>query len=376
MPPRSQSQLSSAPRADVSRVEALKDELLYAWDRSDRMLLKSWATSTAGTFGSVLARRISRLAKLAEKIAIEGVASLLAAWQAYGHNELLDYVKERAKAASTSGVLFLGRARDNVSQVAGLLRSNPRDAVPHLLTVVTASLLVSGGPDGDGGAPDLDLMFGIDAHRSIFSHSIIMGSALETAFLSLVELVHLVHDKLPEIHDPFWDVLENEARTLAHGASVGASLGMAYHLAVDGLVQPAAYHDLPVPLPIEAHQSIIVVNGAAEALDAGDKPRRQPVASLSEASPDEQASHRRYLREHFELDAEVSGLLSPSEIGIVEKHGRWMQALADGRIAPLNDAHRQFVDVAAGRTPAVTAHERAWRMYSELVRLGRERSKN
>ena len=47
-----------------------------------------------------------------------------------------------------------------------------------------------------GGAPDLDLVFGIGAHRSIFSHSILMGSALETAFLSLLRLVRLTHKNL------------------------------------------------------------------------------------------------------------------------------------------------------------------------------------
>ena len=59
-------------------------------------------------------------------------------------------------------------------------------------------LVVSGGPDGDGGAPDLDLMFGIGAHRSVFSHSILMGASLETGLLALLRLTQLVHAKLPE----------------------------------------------------------------------------------------------------------------------------------------------------------------------------------
>lgn len=37
----------------------------------------------------------------------------------------------------------------------------------------------SGGVDGDGGIPDLDLLAGIDAHRSILTHSILAGVVAE-----------------------------------------------------------------------------------------------------------------------------------------------------------------------------------------------------
>lgn len=47
---------------------------------------------------------------------------------------------------------------------------------------------------------------------------------------------------------------------------------MAYHLFVDGLLQPAAYHGLFVSMPMAAHQTIFEVNAAAEALDVGNKP--------------------------------------------------------------------------------------------------------
>ena len=93
-------------------------------------------------------------------------------------------------------------------QAARLVQSQPREAVPQLLVLVATSIVVSGGPDGDGGAPDLDLMFGIDAHRSILSHSILMGAALETGFLSLVHLVRLLHTKLPADHDPLSEAVK------------------------------------------------------------------------------------------------------------------------------------------------------------------------
>jgi hypothetical protein len=77
---------------------------------------------------------------------------------------------------------------------------------------------------------------------------------------------------LPELHDPLWDSIDSQAANITLAASRGASIGMAYHLLVDGLVQPAPYHDMPVSLPIEAHQTVFVVNAAGEAADVLHKP--------------------------------------------------------------------------------------------------------
>ena len=72
-----------------------------------------------------------------------------------------------------------------------------------------------------------------------------------------------------------WDALHAHAERIALSANRGASIGMAYHLLVDGLVQPAAYHDLPVSMPIEAHQTLISANAAAEAIDVAKKPQQR-----------------------------------------------------------------------------------------------------
>ena len=115
--------------------------------------------------------------------------------------------------------------------------------------------------------------------RSVMDVEMLMGAALETGFLSLVQLVRLLHAKLPAGHDPLWDELVKHADSIAHTASTGVSIGMSYHLLVDGLVQPAAYHGLPVSMPIEAHQTMLVANAAAEAVDVKFKPVPARVTS-------------------------------------------------------------------------------------------------
>jgi hypothetical protein len=80
-------------------------------------------------------------------------------------------------------------------------------------------------------------------------------------------LVQLTHSKLPEKHDPIWDILHVHSRDIAKAAAQGISVGIAYHLLIDGLAQPAPYHDFPISMPIEAHQGVFVVNSTGEAMD-------------------------------------------------------------------------------------------------------------
>ena len=46
---------------------------------------------------------------------------------------------------------------------------------------------------------------GIGTHRSPLTHSILIGSLLETALLLLTRLVLCTHKNLPPNHDPLWE---------------------------------------------------------------------------------------------------------------------------------------------------------------------------
>jgi hypothetical protein len=180
--------------------------------------------------------------------------------------------------------------------------------------------VVSGGPDADGGAPDRNLVLGIGTQRSIFTHSIVMGSALETAFLSLADLVRLIDGNLPPEHDLLRDHLANQAGTLTRSASVGARLGMAYRLAVDGTA--GTYHGLPVDdLAEVVHRAIAVANGSAEAIDAGGKPKAKPATTLVEATEEERKTHRLYLRKQFAPRSAAIEMRDADERLINEKYG-------------------------------------------------------
>jgi hypothetical protein len=228
----------------------------------------------------------NRLARSGSTIAggVEAAVQLARdGYGAWGENRSMAFVSERITAAYTTGYSAYATTRQSIEGLGRQLGDNPAEVAPRMLTTVLVSVAVSGGPDANGGAPDLDLMFGIGAHRSIFSHSIIMGAVLEAGIFSLIRLIQIIHAKLPQQHDPFWDQALAQAEAILDAARTGVSLGMAYHLLGDGLFQPAPYKDLPFPMPMEGHQALFTANGVAELANAAS-----PVPS---ARPSTTATH-------------------------------------------------------------------------------------
>ena len=106
---------------------------------------------------------------------------------------------------------------------------------------------------------------GIGAHRSIITHSILVGIIAEALLLSTLELALIVHEKLPEDHDPWWDELKENTSNITNDFVVGLSFGIATHLTIDATIDGGGtYKDLPVPLPMIGHQTIMGINAITE----------------------------------------------------------------------------------------------------------------
>ncbi len=161
-----------------------------------------------------------------------------------------------------------------MARIARALRNEPGKAAPAMLGALLGFGAASGGLDGNGGIPDLDLLLGIEAHRSLLTHSILAGIVVEGLILALADLAAEVHDKLPHERDALWDELARIGAPLAHHLAIGASAGLAYHLLVDAFIQPGAYHGLPFSMPMEGHQTILAANGLAEGAGASTRAQR------------------------------------------------------------------------------------------------------
>jgi hypothetical protein len=255
-------------RLSGSRLSRFYSELGFALSRLDRDELKGWSTRSAKRLLMLAGRRIGGLAKLATVLGRAGYSELTGVFSASRQSRLSTHIGDRA-AAAIDGTISLGR--DGARLIAGVARTlirDPKGSAPAVLGGLLGFSAGSGGLDGNGGIPDLDLLAGIGAHRSPLTHTIVAGVVAEGLLLALADLAAEVHGKFPHDHDPLWDQLTKIGRPLMESLAVGTSAGLAYHLLVDALIQPAALHGLPVHMPMEGHQTVMAASGLAEGANA------------------------------------------------------------------------------------------------------------
>jgi hypothetical protein len=254
-----------------ARAARLYSELNFSLSRIEKSCIRQWGTRSASRLVFLAGRRVGGLTKLLSVLARTGSVEVLGLISAIQRRDLSQHLTERA-AATIDGGISLGR--DGAKMLAGLAKAMIHDP-KRTATLILGGLLGfeagSGGLDGNGGIPDLDLLAGIQTHRSPLTHSIVAGIVVEGLLLAIADLAAEVHGKLPIEHDPLWDGLAKIGRPLTQSLALGTSAGLAYHLFIDAFVQPGAYHDLPVSMSIVAHEAIQAVNGVAEGADAAKR---------------------------------------------------------------------------------------------------------
>jgi hypothetical protein len=273
-------------RIYASRTALLYSELGFALSRLERDALKGWGVRSASRLLLLAGRRVGGLAKLATVLGRAGFGELVSALSASRQRRLSAHVGDRT-AATIDGTISLGR--DGKRLIAGVARAlvrDPKATAPAVLGGLLGFSAGSGGLDGNGGIPDLDLLAGIGAHRSPLTHTIVAGIIAEGLLLALADLAAEIHGKLPHEHDPMWDGLARIGRPMTESLAIGTSAGLAYHLLVDALIQPAALHGLPVEIPLEGHQTIMAASGLAEGANAaGHSAKRAPIDIVQGGPP-------------------------------------------------------------------------------------------
>lgn len=256
-----------AEKLTESRQQRLLRELRFALANAPEGTSKAWVGESGKILVAVFVRRGKNVMSLGKKIKRFATQEWEQGRKAVNKRGFAEHAGRRVGAGMRAVKELGGSLKAFGMGTAKNLVDNPKEKVPEAAVAMLAFVTGSGGLDGDGGAPDLDLMFGIDAHRSILSHSVLIAGTFEAALLSTALLVTTVHSYLPAQRDPIWDAIEHWTKRYAVIAGIGLSAGVAYHLAVDGVLQPAAYKDLPFSMPMEAHQAIFVANAAVETVD-------------------------------------------------------------------------------------------------------------
>lgn len=287
-----QAQLNQAQMSQA-RMKQLYDDLAFALERTQASTLRDWGLRSAGRLVKLTGQRVSALAGLATRIGRAGAAEFSGLLHAWWADRLGEQVGDRTAAGIDGSIALVRGARDLVTGVGGGLVDNPRENAPKMMAAFLGFYAGAGGVDGDGGIPDLDLLAGIDAHRSILTHSILAGVAVEGVLLAIVDLASEVHAKLPFDHDPLWDRLAEAGAPLAASLATGASAGIAYHLLWDAGIEPAPYKDLPFSMPMEAHIGLMAANGAAEAAYVAGKGQAFGPVTLHHGPPAEASTGRK-----------------------------------------------------------------------------------
>lgn len=251
------------------RRQRLIAELRYALGKTSSTELAAWLARIGVETGKIGVRRVKNLGRVVQSVGRAASDEIERMSVANKRNETGAYLSG-LKSRITG---FIRRSGTKVARTCSALKSNPRESAIELSTFLIAFYLGSGGLDGDGGVPDLDLDLGIANHRSIFTHSIITGIGVEMASFAFIDLAAVVHGQLPAGHDALWDELLAGGDRIARMFSNGASLGIAYHLGIDATVDGGGtYKDLPFSVPQEWHQAIAAGNATAEAIDAAARP--------------------------------------------------------------------------------------------------------
>lgn len=269
-----------------SRIVSIYSELTFALSRIEREVIKAWGVRASKRLLLLAARRVGGMARLATMLVRGGSGELNGILQALKQGRMAAHLADRT-AGAIDGSITIGREGARaIGNIATALIRDPRSTAPALIGGLLGFGIGSGGLDGNGGIPDLDLVAGIGAHRSPITHTVIAGIVAEGFLLAFADLAAEVHGKLPVQHDSIWDGLARIGRPLTESLAIGTSAGLAYHLLVDAFVQPGAYHGVPFNMPMEAHQTIFAANGVIEGEYAASRmSKRQSVAIIQGGVP-------------------------------------------------------------------------------------------
>jgi hypothetical protein len=306
------------------RVKRLYGELAFALSRTDGTMLRGWGGRAASRLFHLGARRVGGLAQLISGLARFGGKEVGGFYQALRGSRFGAHAGQRTAAVIDGAIAVGSESRRFLTGIGRALLRDPKGMAPKVLGAFLGFNTGSGGLDGNGGIPDLDLLAGIGYHRSPLTHTIIAGIVAEGMLLAIVDLAAEIHSRLPHDHDPLWDSLARIGRPFMESASISLSAGIAWHLLVDAGIQPAPYHDLPFSMPIEAHQAVFAANGAAEGVDAArraERTQRGPI--LLEPNEKQQRTIGERVVDGVTKTARRTGA------GVMQKTGAMAQSIAD-----------------------------------------------
>jgi len=253
---------------EFTRYQQLQNELRYALNNTEKKELKQWAKRTALVFPKVTVRRAKSIVGFIGITALGTVAEGKNFITASLERKLFSHAIQRADDLSVFTLESYQNIKELSKTIKNMLIVNPKKTGIQMFLAVMGFNVGGGGIDADGGIPDLDLLISIGHHRSILTHSVLPMIIIEGVFFSFIGLVNLVHNNLPSKHDPLWDDIKSISESVLESFYAGMSLGLAYHLGIDGTIQGGgSYSNLPFSMSNFGHRLIAGLNSITEFID-------------------------------------------------------------------------------------------------------------
>jgi hypothetical protein len=245
-------------------------EALLAIERTDSIQLRNWMLQSVGQTVQLMGSRANRLFELIGCVARGAWREFKELFRAICCGQLTPYMKNLCRRlwVNLKGLIAkIGNAFTNARDfVASLTRADSREIIDLTMAFVgsVVGFVLIGGA-GDGGLIDADIaVLGLGGHRSLWFHSIFIGIAAESSFMSFFALQRLLHGNLPDDHQPLWDRLLMLSERFHAGLIRGCWVGVTTHLAMDSHIDGwTPYKDLPIALPSYAHHLVMDLNAAA-----------------------------------------------------------------------------------------------------------------
>jgi hypothetical protein len=255
-------------------VRRLARDLVYATRRMDG---RDWALlflAAAGSAGRTTLR--TRLANLRNtgRIVVRGGTHVLNVGPGRAACDVW-------QAAQTAARDLPVRTRAAWHRFQELSRGRQADEIAQMVLTWMVFYAAAGGNDLEGGLPDTDLLLGIGNHRSVFSHSILLGLETEMALRFGLSALHGLMDRMPQDRHPVWNRIAAGLDRYGESTLTGMWLGIGAHLLKDAnLLRTATkpVSDLPWSMPMAAHQAFLAANGVAS----------MAVSTSSKAGPNSQ----------------------------------------------------------------------------------------
>lgn len=256
----------------VSRYQKLFDEFIFAIKQMKTIDIISITKEIPSIFIHITERRIKGFCKTISSVAKSLFRISKDTYFNYKQGNIKKYTIDEFNSCKEK----FESIKTKLLEICKSGQKKPKEFIteygPFFLAFALGINWGSGGLDGDGGLPDLDLEFGIGAHRSILSHGIIMGITAECAIIIISLLSDVVLKKLPKEHDIFWDNVNDKKQEIISGLLMGISTGLAYHLTIDGTLDIKPYSHLPFHnIPMKGHQLIILSQAGIEGIDVFNK---------------------------------------------------------------------------------------------------------